>query len=153
MGTLTIYTDASHDSKLKVAGYGYWVRDHVFRIQGSMGEKKVECSTHAEIRAIARIVLKIEQEMPELFEGKYYCVVVTDSLAAQDYYKGQTGKFDTAPLDYVLGVMEKYNLELRVNKVKAHNGTKDGARSRVNNICDQHAYAGLQKMRGKVRGS
>lgn len=161
---ITIYTDASFYFKTKTGSWRAWIKNapgETALHSGAFKEGGIQSSNEAELKAIAN---GLHMAKKTFSLQQKIIVVVTDSQIAIAYLnlvkngipkrKGRNGGVSSKPwcqtnLDIAkkIWAMVPEGSELRINKVKAHNGNKDGARSYINNLVDRAAKTKIREMR------
>lgn len=156
---ITIYTDASVCGKTGTAAWACWLKWGRYESALFSGVLKQELtdSTTAEMQAIANALAIVKKR---LAPTNAILVVTTDSQNAIMRIEGKTRKrtgkrrrpdLETLTEHILKAVPE--GCELRMKKVKAHNGKKDGARSYVNGQVDRACRTQMRKARKEKEAS
>lgn len=149
---ITIYTDASHCQQTQKAGWACWIKfapDGVIERSGAM-KMTAPDSTAAEMMAIANALAIVKRR---LAPADAVLLVNTDSMNAINRITGRTSKQAKKKCKHLQALADVINdlvpegCELRMKHVKAHNGTKDGKRSYINNRVDKAARKALRLAR------
>lgn len=153
MARITIYTDASFDQSLEVGGWASWIKTEGCEniLCGGIIKSRISNSTEAELCAIANgVYVAMRKRGAGLGD---LLIVVTDSLNAQLLLQDKRRNISSIERKIYNQIMTwrlNCGWSLKVNKVKAHNGQRDGKRSYVNNLVDQTAKSYLQQARAQA---
>lgn len=146
---VTILTDASHNHKSGVCGYGYWiVSDRGSNGGGGHFKMRMSNINQAEMSAIVNAIwIGLERK---LIHDSDAVLIQTDSTTAISRLENSPNTFtNKAPyLDTVFysyrELIDKHDLKIKFKHVKAHTQKQD-KRSKANAMCDQRAYEHMRK--------
>lgn len=151
---VTIMTDASVDSKLQVAGFGYWIASDRGKLGGGGGLKSpVKDSYVGELKAVVNALhIAIDKR---LVQERDSVLIQLDNLGVVTLLKDRTAspREDVLEaLNHFIQLVEKYDLKIHTKHVKGHSDSRQGARFSSNNHCDSRAKtAMLKKRKNKLR--
>lgn len=147
---ITVNTDASFNQQHKIAGYAFYIKCDLFKIQKSgMFKKQPKTAMEAEMMCMANALytLLAQKELPTtkwiiinsdcLFSFKRITRKSKDAIGKQVAEMLRKVRLKTSYKDVIIP-----NFEFR--HVKAHNGTPD-ARSYINTWCDKEAKKWMRK--------
>lgn len=151
---VTIMTDASVDSNLQIAGFGYWIASDRGKLGGGGGLKSpVKDSYAGELKAVVNSLhLAIEKN---LVQQRDTVLIQLDNLGVVTLLKDRTtpAREDIAEaLKHFIGLVDRLELVVHVKHVKGHSDSKQGARFASNNHCDIRAKEAMyRKRKNKLR--
>jgi len=140
---VTINTDASFHTRLKIGGYAFWAVSNDFKITKSgVFRKKCQTSDDAESKCIINaltVILKAHKGISKI-------IINTDSLNAIAYLTKDIKHISKYGLSHskmrqfqqCLSMLPINKTKIEYRHVKAHSGIDD-ARSFVNEWCDNNA--------------
>lgn len=151
---VTIMTDASVDSKLQVAGFGYWIASDRGKLGGGGGLKSpVKDSYVGELKAVVNpLHIALDKR---LVQERDTVLIQLDNLGVVTLLKDRTAsprEDITEALNHFIHLVDKYELIIYTKHVKGHSDSTQGARFASNNHCDDRARnAMLKKRKNKLR--
>jgi len=141
---ITINTDASFNTQLKIGGYAFYIVCDLFKIQkGGKFKTQPAHPTYAEMMCIGNAIatLLAQKELPEC----NWIIINSDSTSAMSMIKSR--KSELGEKIFVLLQLLKTRTQTKkveFRHVKAHNGKPD-SRSWVNDWCDKEAKKWMKK--------
>ncbi len=144
---ITVNTDASFSHQKDAAGYAFYIKCDLFKIQkGGMFKKMPKNPMEAEMMCIANALftLSAQKELPKC----RLIVINSDCLNCFGLIKKKSPNVIGRKIYEILRELRKKTAmpKFEFRHVKAHNGSLD-ARSFVNNWCDKEAKRWMRKMR------
>jgi ribonuclease HI len=135
---VTINTDASYNSKLKIGAFSFWMVSNNGRLFGA-GQLKGEIkhSSEAEFKSILNAMHFLKDKSG--WTGIDKIIINTDSQQALDMINGKKTHAWAVVLKKSFNELRKQmKCDVEARKVKAHSGL-DEKRKWVNNWCDKAA--------------
>jgi len=144
---VSLFSDASHCSKLQVAAWGAWIKSERGRIYGGAPFKNtVANSLAAEMMAVANaLTLGINKGIIRSGDTVLIQSDCKEALAFFEKHNRGTRTYDELSR-FVRKLSVTHNILLKWKHVKGH-VTGGATRNEVNNICDRIARREMRKAR------